>query len=301
MTFEDFIERFLYNRKGYKYHTYQTEFEDSVFILKHHGTVILKVDLDSKPPKVIYHYIHNPPCNRTLDFSVSDSRAIFCVLWKIGISSYYERFHRDLYYSPARFKKVYLNLRMLNYDYNKINEIIKKYNDILYKINKLNRKLSYYTVLRKANFITECLIKGKISEIEKYLEKAEKYIEIGKKAQKTIEYYRRYYKDRTHIIGTLNGIYVIQDEYLIFISENKLDVYYKYIWYREYPALGKLLINRKYSEIIYYFMLEGCRENISEYNAKELMNILSKIKNKLPAFYKNMVKRQIAHLTLLLI
>lgn len=290
MAFSDFIERSLYNRRGYKYNTYQTEFRGSVFVLIHYRTVILKVDLDSTPPKVIH-------CNIT---SISDNNAVSSALWRIGINQYYITYRHNLYYIPANvFENVYLNIEKLNYNYAEVDEIIDKHYEILNRINKLNKKLSFYTALKKADFITECLIEGKISEIEEYIEKAEKYIEISKKAQETIENYSKYYKDRIHTICTLNGIYIIKDEHLIFVSEDKLDVYHKSFWYCDYPALGKLLLNKNYSEIISIFVYNEYHHELSELDLGELIKLLEEIRSKVSAYYRKMLDNQIAYLTLL--
>lgn len=291
MAFADFIERSLYNRKGYKYHTYQTEFENSIFILRHYGTTILKVDLDCTPSRVIYSNI----C------SVSDGMAISNTLWRIGIHYYYICYARDLYYSPAEFRNVYLNLNMLNFNYNKIEEIIKKYGGILDEINKLNQKLSYYTVLGKADFVTECLAEDKVSEIRNYIKIAKRNLEISKKRLETIKRYREYYTDRTHIIGTLEGFCIIKDNYLIVVSD-KLNVFYERVddWHEE-AALGKLLMHKKYSEVVDFFIHNGYPLKLSELDQGMLLKILAEVKDRVPAYYRKMLDNHIAHLTLLLI
>jgi len=85
MGFCEFIEKTLNNERGYKYHTYQTYYDEElmengssrrVFELTHYGTTILKVDLEKR--KILNFFV----CSQ------SDRQAISKALWKLGLNYY---------------------------------------------------------------------------------------------------------------------------------------------------------------------------------------------------------------------
>jgi len=69
MNFREFIRKTIRKERGYKYHTYRTEFNGDIFKLWHHGTMILSASLKKK--KVEDWFI----------MSISDSQAISICLW----------------------------------------------------------------------------------------------------------------------------------------------------------------------------------------------------------------------------
>jgi len=76
MGFNEFIRKTLTNKRGYKYHTYQTEYKDEIFSLYHYNTLILKVDLKNK--EILFYRI----------YSFSDSQAISETLWELHLGYY---------------------------------------------------------------------------------------------------------------------------------------------------------------------------------------------------------------------
>jgi len=76
MNFDLLIEKTIRNEKGYKYHTYYTEFDKDkkIFSLYHYGTKILELDIQNQ--KVISYYI----------YSVSDKIAITRTFWTLSFN-----------------------------------------------------------------------------------------------------------------------------------------------------------------------------------------------------------------------
>jgi len=81
MNFSQLIKKTIEKRRGYKYHTYQTDVKNSVFRLYHYGTCILEVDLEKKNV-ISYAY------------SKSDSEAIDGTIWALHDAG----FLKDEYY-----------------------------------------------------------------------------------------------------------------------------------------------------------------------------------------------------------
>ena len=73
LNFSEFIEKTIKRGRGYRYHTYETEFDGDVFKLYHHGTLILSASLSKKKVK------------RWLITSISDSQAISRCLCILGL------------------------------------------------------------------------------------------------------------------------------------------------------------------------------------------------------------------------
>jgi len=73
LGFSEFIEKTLKKGRGYRYHTYETEFDGDEFRLYHYGTLILSASLSEKKVK------------RCLITSISDSQAISRCLQILGL------------------------------------------------------------------------------------------------------------------------------------------------------------------------------------------------------------------------
>ncbi len=76
MGFNEFIEKTLSKRRGYKYHTYETVYDGKTFELYHYGCLILQVDMEKK--KITDLYVS----------SVSDRDAINRALWIMGLGDW---------------------------------------------------------------------------------------------------------------------------------------------------------------------------------------------------------------------
>ena len=76
MGFNEFIRKTLANKRGYKYHTYQTEYKNEIFSLYHYNELILKVDLKNK--EILFYRI----------YSFSDGQAISKTLWELHLGYY---------------------------------------------------------------------------------------------------------------------------------------------------------------------------------------------------------------------
>jgi len=77
MGFYEFIEKTLARRRGYKYHTYQTEIDGDIFKLYHYGVKILEVNLRKR--KILDYLIT----------SFSDAQAISKTLYELKWCNHY--------------------------------------------------------------------------------------------------------------------------------------------------------------------------------------------------------------------
>jgi len=91
MNFNNLVEKTLKRGRGYKYHTYETEFDGDEFRLYHYGTLILSASLREKKVK------------RWLITSISDSQAISRCLQILGLP--YLVYRWDVYPSDEFWRK----------------------------------------------------------------------------------------------------------------------------------------------------------------------------------------------------
>jgi len=76
MNFRELIEKTVAKKRGYKYHTYKTDYDDIILKLYHYGTKIL--ELDTKAKKVLRYHI----------WGFSDQMAISRTLWILQFPYY---------------------------------------------------------------------------------------------------------------------------------------------------------------------------------------------------------------------